>query len=81
MDVELDVKRILVDALQIQDRADRISPDTQLLGGIPEFDSMAVVTVLSAIEESFGIVIEDDDVSADDFETFGTLVSFVAVRI
>ena len=48
---------------------------------IPEFDSMAVVTVLTMIEDEFGIVIGDDEVSADAFETLGTLASFVDRKI
>lgn len=51
--------------------------DTPLLGSIAELDSMAVVGILAAIEESSGIAIPDDEVSADVFETFGTLVEFV----
>ena len=38
---------------------------TPLLGSIPELDSMAVVGILTAIEEELGISIPDDDVSAD----------------
>jgi acyl carrier protein len=50
---------------------------TRLLGAIPELDSMAVVGILAAIEDTTGISIPDDEVSADVFETFGTLVGFV----
>lgn len=51
--------------------------DTPMLGSIAELDSMAVVGILAAIEESSGIMIPDDEVSADVFETFGSLASFV----
>lgn len=59
----------------------QIDDNTTLLGGIPEFDSMAVVTVLTSIEEEFGIMIDDDEVDASIFETVGTLVSFVEQRV
>ena len=52
-----------------------------LLGAVPEFDSMAVVTVLTMVEEEFGIEIQDDEVSADIFETVGSLADFVAGKV
>jgi acyl carrier protein len=50
--------------------------DTALFGALPEFDSMAVAHFLTALEERLGVMIEDDDVEAEDFETFGTLFAF-----
>ncbi len=55
--------------------------DSGLIGEISEFDSMAVVTVLTMIEEEFGIEVDDDEVSADIFETVGTLVEFVQSKV
>ena len=74
------IKEILIDALQLPDDS-HIDADTALLGSIAEFDSMAVVTVLTAIEESFGIEVDDDEISADVFENFGTLCTFVEQKI
>ena len=54
-----------------------LAADTGLLGDLPEFDSMAVVSVLTAVEEQFGVVIDDDEVDASIFENVGTLVGFV----
>lgn len=55
----------------------RFEESTPLLGSIPELDSMAVVGILAAIEDTTGISISDDEVSADVFATFGTLREFV----
>ncbi len=74
------IKRILDATLQLGDRASSLKCSTPLLGSIVEFDSMAVVTVLTAIEEHYGIIIEDDEISADVFETVGTLVDFIATK-
>ncbi|WP_299084283.1 acyl carrier protein [uncultured Paraglaciecola sp.] len=74
------VKDILIDALQLSNDTP-IDSETALLGSIPEFDSMAVVTVLTAIEDSFGIEIDDDEISAEVFENFGTLCGFVEQKI
>ncbi len=52
--------------------------ETELFGALPEFDSMAVATLLTGIEEQFDVLIEDDDVEAEDFATFGSLSAFVS---
>src|SRR3546814_9601796 len=58
------VKRVLQETLQLGDRVERFDPSTPLFGSIPEFDSMAVVTVVTALEEQFDIAVDDDDISA-----------------
>ena len=52
-----------------------------MFGALPEFDSMAVATLLTGIEERFAVLIEDDDVDAEDFATFGTLLAFVRRKL
>lgn len=76
-----EVKQILDDALQLGARVNDLTVETPLLGSIPEFDSMTVVVVLTSIEDRLGIVIEDDDISADTFATVGTLLEFVEERL
>ena len=75
------IREILRETLQIGDRADSLDASSQLLGGIPEFDSMAVVTVLTMVEEEFGIEIQDDEVSAEIFATVGSLSDFVESKV
>lgn len=81
MNVTESLKRILGDALQLGARTGSLTPASRLLGSIPEFDSMAVVTVLTMIEDEFGIAVDDDEVSADVFETLGTLAAFVEAKV
>ena len=75
------VKRVLRETLQIGDRADGFDESTALFGAIPEFDSMAVVTVVTGLEEEFEIEIDDDDISAEIFETVGSLARFVREKL
>ncbi|HKE93963.1 MAG TPA: phosphopantetheine-binding protein [Povalibacter sp.] len=75
------IKDILRDALQLGERADSFTADTALLGSIPEFDSMAVVSVLTMLEEQFGITVADDEISADTFQTVGALAAFVSQKV
>lgn len=66
--------------LQLGERANKLTAASSLIGGIPEFDSMAVVAVLTAIEEHFGIVVDDDELSAQTFATVGSLAEFVSAK-
>jgi len=75
------VKTVLRSTLQLGDRVDSFGPSTGLFGSLPEFDSMAVVTVITALEEQFGFVIEDDEITADVFETVGSLSAFVEQKL
>lgn len=81
MDPLLDgVIDVIVTALGIEERAGQLDASTALFGGIPELDSLAVLEVVASLEERFGIVIDDEDVTGEVFETVGTLVTLVAER-
>ena len=71
------LREILGDVLQLGERADNLTETSALFGSIPEFDSMAVVTVVAALEERFGIIVDDDDITAEVFESVGSLAQFV----
>ena len=69
---------LLSDTLSLS--ADDLSADTQLIGNLPEFDSMAIVSILMQIEEDFGIEIPDDELSGEVFETVQSLTEFVEIQ-
>lgn len=75
------VNGVLEQTLQLGGRGNDFTESTRLLGEIPELDSMAVLSVLTGLEEHFGIVVEDDDVSAESFESVGNLVSLVVEKL
>ncbi|VAX06341.1 hypothetical protein MNBD_ALPHA03-137 [hydrothermal vent metagenome] len=76
-----EVRNILRDTLQIGDRADELQKETPLLGNIAELDSMAVAMLITALEEHLDIFVDDDDISAETFETFGSLCDFVEEKL
>jgi acyl carrier protein len=80
MSLQQEIKMLLKDTLQL-DEVDNWDEETEILGAIPEFDSMAIVTVLTMVEENYGIMIEDDEVSAEVFETLGSLVTFIGEKV
>jgi acyl carrier protein len=75
-----DVVDVLVHVLEIEDRRDTIDAGTPLLGELPELDSLAVVELAVALEERFGIVIDDEDFTGEIFDTVGTLAAFVEAK-
>ena len=75
-EVEATVRALLIDVLGLDPRrVAAFNDETELFGALPEFDSMAVASLLTEMEERLGILIEDDDVEAEDLMTFGRLVS------
>ena len=76
------VKSILKDILGIsQLQIDELNSDSELFGAIPELDSMAVAGLLTEMEEQLGILIDDDDVDAELFETLGSLTAFAEAKV
>lgn len=74
--VDETVRALLVEVLGLsKSRVAKFDDETELFGALPEFDSMAVATLLTELEERLGILIEDEDVEAEDLMTFGRLLS------
>jgi acyl carrier protein len=76
-----EVKNILGDVLSLGAAKDGLNENSALLGAIPELDSMAVVHLITALEEHFGFVVDDDEISAGTFETVGSLLAFVEQKL
>ena len=72
---------VLENVLNLQGRSLAFEPSTPLLGAIPELDSMAVVSVIAALEEKFAFVVDDDEIDGSTFATVGTLVAFVERKL
>jgi len=75
------VLNILSGILQLDHRVASFDESTPLLGSVPEFDSMAVVTVITSLEEQFGFIVDDDEITAETFETVGSLCEFVESKL
>jgi len=76
--IEDRLRDTLRDVLGLRENIARsMDADTALFGALPELDSMAVAALLTEIEDRFDIIIDDDDVDGETFETFGTLTAFV----
>lgn len=75
--LENDIRNLIASTLNLGARADGMTAATPLLGALPELDSMAVVGLITQLEERFDITVMDDEISAETFETLGSLTRFV----
>ena len=81
MDTQSEVISILQSTLGLQDGAIAADPSTRVLGAIPEMDSMSVVSILTTLEEQYGIMVDDDEIDADVFATVGSLTAFLESKL
>ena len=75
------VVRTLLQNATARTDAEEWQTDAPLLGSVAELDSMAIVTFFTALEDEYGVYVEDDEVSAEIFETLGSLVEFVEAKL
>jgi acyl carrier protein len=75
--VEETLRALLAEVLGLSPkRVAGFTDQTLLFGALPELDSLAVANFLTAFEERFAVLIEDHDVEAEDFDSFGRLLAF-----
>lgn len=75
------VLTVIDEALSLQGQAQSFSPETPLLGALPELDSMAVLALIAGLEERFDIAFLDDELNAAVFATVGSLSHAVDQRL
>jgi acyl carrier protein len=74
-DFKRKVKAVIADTVGGEYRGKEIPDDLKLVGNI--LDSMAVTKLVVALEENFGFAFEDEDLSAEAFETVSSLYDLV----
>lgn len=76
------LRRSLAEALGLDEaRVAAFDAQTPLFGALPELDSMAVATLLTDLEDRLSIIIDDDDIDMESFETFGGLHALLARKL
>jgi acyl carrier protein len=74
-----DVRAVVVETLAIEYRPDALGADTKLTS-IPELDSLGIIELVVEFERRFGVAFDDEDVTAEVFETIGSLTAFLDAR-
>lgn len=81
LDIAQEVLRVLDEVLSLNGRSATFTRATPLLGALPELDSMAVVTLITSLEEQLGLVMDDGDMDGSTFATVGSLSDFVGDKL
>ena len=80
MDIVNTLERFIVDEIVMGDEQTQLDPDASLISsGI--VDSLALLRLISFIEERFGVRIEDDEVVPDNFETLNVMRGLVEAKL
>ena len=75
------LRAILADVLGLKpDQVAEFTAETGLFGDLPELDSMAVAGLLTELEDRLDIVIDEDEIDGDIFETYGSLLAFTRAK-
>jgi acyl carrier protein len=76
-DTDRKLRSILADVLGLKPgQAEAFTAATGLFGELPELDSMAVAGLLTEIEDRLDIIIDEDEIDGELFETYGSLLAF-----
>lgn len=76
------LRAILSDVLGLKPgQADGFTEATGLFGDLPELDSMAVAGLLTEMEDRLDIVIDEDEIDGELFETYGSLLAFARSKL
>jgi acyl carrier protein len=75
--IENELKRILVDVLELDITPEQLDSGTSLYSPALRMDSLSLLHVIVALEQQFGIEIDDEDVMATDLDNVGSLVGLV----
>ncbi|MEW4466794.1 acyl carrier protein [Parasphingorhabdus sp. JC815] len=79
---EAAVRAVIQDILGLgADQVSGFTAETELFGALPELDSMAVAGLLTELEDRLDIMIEDEEIDGELFETFGNLVAFAEMKV
>lgn len=77
LDIKSEILGLLDEILSLNGRAASFTKNTPLLGALPELDSMAVVALITGMEERFGFTVDDDEIDGATFATVETLIEFI----
>jgi acyl carrier protein len=79
MKIEAIVEKFIVEELIMGGSNTKLDPDESLVSsGV--IDSLAILRLITFIEETFGVTVEDDEVLPENFETINVIKEFVEAK-
>jgi len=80
MEIVGTIEKFIVDEIIVGEKGTELDPDASLISsGI--VDSLALLRLIAFIEEKFGVVIEDEEVVSDNFETLNVMKGLVESKL
>lgn len=77
--IKNDVKQVICDSILTDLTPEELSDSFPLAGN--NLDSMAVMRLILGLEEFYEVVFDEDELSAEAFETIGTVTALVAKKL
>ena len=76
MDLETAIEQFIVDEIMLGDSNTKIAPDESLISsGV--LDSLALLRLISFLEDQMGVTVDDSEVIPENFETINDIKAFV----
>jgi len=77
-DLRLEIKRLIIDALALEDiRPEDIADDAPLFGEGLGLDSIDALELVLGIEQEFGVKVADEEVGVKAFSSVDSLADFI----
>ena len=81
VNVEEEVLKTLRSVLVLGTGSAPLEAGSALLGCVAELDSMAVVSILTTLEDRFGFTVDDDEIDGRTFASVASLTAFVRSKL
>jgi acyl carrier protein len=81
VNIEGEVIKTLRSVLALGPASAPLRGDSALMGTVAELDSMAVVSILTALEDKFGFIVDDDEIDGRTFASVASLTAFVQSKL
>lgn len=79
MNIKATLEQYIVNDLLVGKGRGEIGPETSLISsGI--LDSLSLIRLINFIEERFNLIVEDEDVVPDNFETINALGALISAK-
>ena len=75
------LKSLIAGELDVNIKPEQIADDAAFFEGGLGIDSIAIVELISLVEEEFGVQFSDDDLVPESFANLGALADLVARRL
>lgn len=79
--IESEIKRIIVQVLELQIDPEEIGDEEVLFGGGLGLDSIATLEIVVRLEEAFDVIVDDEELHTEMFESVRALSDYVRSKI